>query len=457
MFSLNWMRRRLGLSGHEEAEITGVSTDSRMLSPGQLFVALAGTKYDGHDFIAHAVRAGAGAALVNKNFTFADESFPLLKVDDTLRALGDLAAAWRQEHSLRVLALTGSMGKTTSKEMLAAILSRRYQVLKTEGNFNNLIGLPLTLLRLREFHNAAVLEMGMSIEGEIARLTRIADPDVAVITNVGPAHLASMGSLENIAEAKVELWKNMDSSAQAVVNIDDPFLKPWRNKLKGRALSFSFQKEADVYSSQVKAKRERQNFLLHLPGAQPVEVTLAVPGAHNVHNALAAAAAAFSLGINGEEIAQGLSGYQGIKGRLRVLRAAAGAWLLDDAYNANPASMAAALDTLAHLASAKEEDPLRPVAVLADMLELGPESRRFHYELGQKAARSGCRLLLTYGPEARHIAQGAREAGLADSSNFQELTEMEEALKKHLRPGDIVLIKGSNAMGMERIVNFLSR
>jgi UDP-N-acetylmuramoyl-tripeptide--D-alanyl-D-alanine ligase len=234
-------------------------------------------------------------------------------------------------------------------------------------------------------------------------------------------------------------------------------LKPWRSKLKGRALTFSFQKEAEVYSSQLRAAGTSQSFLLHLPGTRPVEVTLAVPGVHNVYNALAAAAAAFSLGISGEEIAQGLSCYQGIKGRLRMLRSAAGAWILDDTYNANPASMAAALDTLAHLASARQEAPLRPVAVLADMLELGSESRRFHYELGQKAARNGCRLLLTYGPEASYIEQGAREAGLTASGNFLEMAELEAALKKHLRPDDIVLIKGSNAMGMERIVSFLSR
>ncbi|MDR1397940.1 MAG: UDP-N-acetylmuramoyl-tripeptide--D-alanyl-D-alanine ligase [Desulfarculales bacterium] len=458
MFTLDWARRQLGLSGHEGegAQISGVNTDSRTLAPGQLFVALAGVNFDGHDFVAQAARAGAGAALVNKNFIFADKEFPLLKVDDTLRALGDLAAAWRREHSLRVLALTGSTGKTTAKEMLAAVLSRRYQVLKTEGNFNNLIGLPLTLLRLDETHNAAVLEMGMSVSGEIARLTRIADPDVAVITNIGPAHMASMGSVRNIAKAKVELWENMDSAAQAVINIDDPFLKPWRNKLKGRALTFGSGKEAEIYSSQLKVKGVKQNFLLHLPGAQPLEVTLSVPGAHNVCNALAAAAAAFSLGINGEEIAQGLSGYQGIKGRLRLQRAAVGALVLDDTYNANPASMAAALDTLAQMVSVAGEEPRRPVAVLADMLELGPESAGFHYELGRKAALSGCRLLFTYGPEARHTDQGAREAGLAESGNFQELTELKAALKKHLRPGDIVLVKGSNAMGMERVVDFLT-
>jgi UDP-N-acetylmuramoyl-tripeptide--D-alanyl-D-alanine ligase len=434
--------------------VTGVNTDTRTLAPGQLFIALKGPRFDGHDFAAQALQMGAAAAVVSLSYEpSAGLKGILLKVKDPLTALGDLAAAWRDEHSLRVLAVTGSSGKTTSKDMLASILSVRYRVLKSDGNFNNLIGLPLTLLRLRPEHSAAVLEMGMSWPGEIARLTQISQPDVGLITNVGPAHLQNMGSLSNIAKAKTELWQNMKDGA-AIVNLDDPRLAPWARKFKGQAITFGTGGMVSAAAAEPYAFGQR--FWLHLGGVKPAAVKLAALGSHNVQNALGAAAAALALGLSGEEIADGLNAFTPGSGRLRLLTSAGGVRILDDAYNANPDSVAASLKTLAQLVLAHDV-PLRPVAVLGDMLELGAASKSLHQQAGAAAAENGIELLLALGAHAPHLVRGAKNAGLDNACAFASHEQLEAALAEKIAPADMVLVKGSHGMNMERTVKFLLR
>ena len=458
VFDLAWVNKALAIesAGAQTLAFSGVSTDTRALESGQLFVALKGPNFDGHNFIGQAFAQGAAAALVNKEYAAADNSLALLRVDDTLKSLGDLAHAWREELSLKVLAVTGSSGKTTTKEMLAAILRNRYRVGKTAGNYNNLIGLPLTLFSLTSQHSAAVLEMGMSWPGEIARLSEIADPDVGIITNVGPAHLQNLGSIKNIAKAKTELWQNMGHMAIAIVNMDDPLLAPWQRKLKGRVVSFGQENPAMVTASEAKASSFEQSFKLNLPASQPVSVKLKAPGSHNRQNALAAAAAATALGLNGREIAEGLSGYHPLEGRFRLVLAPNGTRILDDAYNANPASMAAALNSMTELRH-RQDNVQRTIAVLADMLELGKDSQELHKQLGGLVAQSGVDQLLALGGQATYIAKGAVRAGLDNTMVFEHMSDLQKYLQQNLKSGDMVLIKGSNSMGMEKLVKFLAK
>ncbi len=432
----------------------GVSSDSRTLEAGQLFVALKGERYDGHQFVAQALAKGAAAALVARGFSL--PSGPpacLLEVPDTLKALGDLAAAWRREFSTRVAAITGSNGKTTSKEMLAAILGQRHRVLKNRGNLNNLIGLPLTLLTLDEGHSAAVLEMGMNQPGEIARLTQIAAPEAGLITNVGPAHLGPLGSLEAVAAAKVELFQGLSVSATALVNLDDPRLAPWARRLDCRVLTFGLNAAAEVRARSVTAQGEGQSFELALPMGEPVTVRLPVAGLHNVRNAVAAAAAAWALGQDPQSMMAGLISFRPMPGRLTPIKTRGGMWLLDDTYNANPASLAAGLQTLDSLAGD------RPRAlILGDMLELGPSAPQLHFNAGRQAVESGCSLVLALGEQAEQVVAGARDAGLGGSAaqGFGELDPLLAEAGRLLNPEHVLLVKGSRSMHMERAVKALT-
>ncbi|MBI5523596.1 MAG: UDP-N-acetylmuramoyl-tripeptide--D-alanyl-D-alanine ligase [Desulfarculus sp.] len=432
----------------------GVSTDSRAIAEGQLFVALAGPNFDGHDYVLKALDAGAAGALVRQGFSLPNLTEAcLLRVPDTLKALGDLAAAWRREQSALVAAITGSNGKTSTKEMLAGILEQRHRVLKTQGNLNNLIGLPLTVLQMNEGHSACVLEMGMNAPGEIARLTQIAAPEVGVITNVGPAHLGPMGSLKAVALAKTELFRGLDSAATAVVNLDDPLLSPWAKKLSCRVLTFGAHPKAQVRLADVSALGSRLAFTLYLPGEEPLRVRLAAPGRHNALNACAAAATAHALGQGPGAILAGLEAFAPVKGRLQLKRGFFGFWVLDDTYNANPASLAAGLMALKDIAGARGR-----ALILGDMLELGPTSPKLHFEAGHQAVEAGCRLLLSLGQQARQVAAGAVEAGLAPQAAlaFASLAELVEAAQELLEEDEVVLVKGSRSMGMERVVKALT-
>ena len=438
----------------QDEPLAGVSTDSRAIAPGQLFVALAGPNFDGHDFVPKALAQGAAAALVRADYAPPELAGAcLLRAPDTLRALGDLAGAWRREQSAIVAGLTGSNGKTSTKEMLAAILQKRHRVLKTKGNLNNLIGLPLTLLGLKPEHTACVVEMGMSALGEIARLTEIAAPELGLVTNVGPAHLGPLGSLANIAQAKTELFRGLEPSATALVNLDDPWLAPWAERLECRVVTFGSREAAMVRCGDVSALGGRLAFSLWLPGEAPIRVRLAAPGRHNVMNACAAAAAALVMGQDGAAIREGLEAFAPVKGRLEQKRGFFGFWVLDDTYNANPASLAAGLAALNDVAGGRPRG-----LILGDMLELGPTSPQLHRDCGRRAAEAGCRLVMALGEQADEVAAGAREGGLSAEAAlaFGDRLELIEAAQERFEEDEVVLVKGSRSMGMERVVKALT-
>jgi UDP-N-acetylmuramoyl-tripeptide--D-alanyl-D-alanine ligase len=424
--------------------ISGISTDSRKIREGDLFVPLHGPNFDGHDFLMQAVRNGAAVCLSED--VIAGFPVPVVRVPDTLQALGDLAAARRLLLKGPLVAVTGSSGKTTTKEMLGAILRETGPGLMTEGNFNNLIGLPHTLFRLTADHRWAVLEMGMSARGEIARLTEIAAPDIGVITNIGPAHLETLHGLDGVARAKGELFAGLAQGGTAVINMDDERVAglPVANGV--RRLLFGCAPPADVRAEKISLWPGGVAFQLCLPeGRWPVQ--LHIHGRFNVHNALAAAAAAFAIGVEPARVIRGLESFRPCAGRMETTLLAKDVILLEDCYNANPLAVKAALATLDEMPGNG-----RRVAVLGDMLELGDAAVELHREVGRVAGRR-TDLLVLLGELAEQTATGARQAGLAAdkimlAGNHEEAVEL---LRKTLQPGDRVLIKGSRGMKMERI------
>jgi UDP-N-acetylmuramoyl-tripeptide--D-alanyl-D-alanine ligase len=430
------------------AHISGESTDSRTVRSGDLFVALRGPHFDGHDFIARAVDGGAAACLSEE--VIAGLPVPVVRVADTLQAFGDLAAALRGDFSGPLVAVTGSSGKTSTKEMLAAILALTGPGLKTEGNFNNLIGLPHTLFRLAPEHRWAVLEMGMSARGEIARLARIARPGIGIVTNIGPAHLQQLGSLDGVARAKGELFAALPAGGTAIINGDDERVArlPVANGV--RRVMFGVNEAAEVRAEAVAADGRGIGFCLVLPdGRWPVR--LRVPGSYNVANALAAAAAAYVLGVDGERIARGLADFRSCGGRMGVKELASGALLLEDFYNANPLAVQAALTALNELPGGG-----RRIAVLGDMLELGETAAELHRQTGLAAARR-VDMLILLGAMAEATAAGARRGGMAPQSVWVVTSHAEAVrlLEDLLHPGDKVLVKGSRGMTMEKICQAL--
>jgi UDP-N-acetylmuramoyl-tripeptide--D-alanyl-D-alanine ligase len=434
--------------GEPAALATGVSTDSRAVAQGELFVALRGERFDGHDFVAAAAARGVGLFLVDQAWT-ASHQLPAgccaVIVPDTLRALGDLAAWHRRRFKIKVVAVTGSNGKTTTKEMLARILTQTGPGLKTEGNLNNLIGLPLTLFRLTGKERWAVLEMGMSEFGEIDRLAEIADPDLGIITNAFPAHLEGLGSVEGVARAKGELFLRLKPGAWAVYNVDDPLVSKCPTPASVNRLTFGLR-GAEVSSASITTLGKKgERFTLRLPGEEQ-PVLLAAFGRHNIYNALAAAAAAHALGVSGEVIRLGLEEFTPYDKRFQ-LEEISGVVLIDDSYNANPASVAAALATLKEV---REQG--RAAAVLGDMLELGAGTEEAHRETGSFAAGCVERLFLL-GELAQRVADGALAAGFAPEAILvaKDHDELSRALLAWVQPGDCVLIKGSRGMRMERV------
>lgn len=425
--------------------VAGFSTDTRTLQEGELFIPLRGENFDGHDYLLQAVSRGAAACLSEE--VVAGLPVPVIRVSDTLKALGDLAAALRLAFAAPVAAVTGSSGKTTTKEMLAAILSLTGPGLKTEGNFNNLVGLPLTLFRLNlDEHRWVVLEMGMSARGEIARLAEIGAPQVGIITNVGPAHLETLHGLDGVARAKGELFAALPAGGTAIINADDEKVAaiPVANGV--RRLFYGLSAGAEVRGEEIEPGGDSVSFRLVLPtGSRPVRLRL--PGRHNVHNALAAAAAAFALGVDERVIAEGLELFRPTKGRMETVVLPGGVTLVEDTYNANPLSVKAALTALDEMGGEGKR-----IAVLGDMLELGPEAATLHREVGEAAAARVDHLLLL-GEMAAETAAGAREGGL-DPGRVRILASHEEAtasLRELMRPGDRVLVKGSRGMRMEKV------
>lgn len=439
-------------SGRADA-FDGVSTDSRSLAAGSLFVPLAGPRFDGHDYLGQAAGAGAAGVLVGRGRENLVKGLPAgtaaVSVPDTLRALGDLARLWRFRFAIPVVGVTGSTGKTTTKEMAAAIMGREKNLLKNEGNFNNLVGLPLTIFRMNAAHEAAVLEMGTNRRGEIARLTEIAAPTVGLVTNVGPAHLEGLGSLETIREEKGDLYRVMDGRGTAVINLDDPLLAPWAGRWKGRKITFGIDADADVTASRIAHEAERGTVFTLLAEGASREILLPVSGFHNVSNALAAAAAALGAGFGFDAICQGLMAFRPVGGRMEVWRLKNGACLIDDTYNANPASVAAALKTLQGL-----KGECKSTVILGDMLELGGEAERYHEEIGRAVAETGVGKAYLRGDFARATAKGALKRGMKGEQVLVDLSTEETVahLKACLRTGDWVLVKGSRKMKMEEIV-----
>ncbi len=453
-----------GWHGTPPEELHGVSTDTRKIAAGSAFVALVGERFDGHAFLAEARDQGAACAVVNQGWLAKNgpltpslvrggRAFPLLAVRDTLAALGALARFHRRRFAIPVVGVTGSNGKTTTREMIGAILCTRGPALKTEGNLNNEVGVPLTLLGLGPEHERAVVEMGMSNPGEIARLTAIAEPQLGVVTLAGPAHLEAMGSVEGVADAKAELYFGLPANGICVVNADDARMLK-RAQASGRAMitfAVGRGRRGDVVVLDVLAHGpEGLRFTLGV-GQREVEVELPLAGLHNAGNAAAAAAATVALGYGDREIVEGLRTVRPVGRRLRVERLPSGVTLVDDCYNANPLSMAAALTTLRDLTRGGQ----RAFAVLGDMLELGPGEAEAHARLGEEAGRVAA-LLAAFGPRSRDTAEGARKAGLADVFHTEDMPALVAHVKARLAPGDVLLVKGSRGMKLERLVDALS-
>jgi UDP-N-acetylmuramoyl-tripeptide--D-alanyl-D-alanine ligase len=440
-------------SGRTEAGFRRVCTDSRAVEPGDLFVALRGENFDGHAYLGQAVEKGAAGLVVD---TPPEQMVlvPVVLVADTLRALGDLAAYRRSlMPDLQVVGITGSCGKTTVKEMIAAILAREYNVLKTQGNFNNLIGLPLSLLPVEFHHDFAVMEMGMNQPGEIARLTEIADPDIACITNVQDAHLAGLSDIAGVARAKGELFAGIKAWGKLVVNIDDKRVRGIARRCSQKKITFGRNPKADVRGLRLRSLGERgMAFTLQI-GANEARVKIRGLGAHNVQNGLAAAGMAHAAGIKFKDIVAGLESFAPFEKRLQVQKLIGGIRLVNDAYNANPSSMLAALETLHQMDRSHKK-----VVVLGDMLELGAQSAAAHQDIGRAVARIGFDGLLAVGEFAETLVAAAWKGGMSKKKAmfFAKKEQIGDWLRESiaagaLRPGDWVLVKGSRGMRMETI------
>jgi len=437
------------LSLQEIAEMTGgelhgadvaiesVATDSRLVKSDQLFIAIKGERFDAHDFVADLV-GKAGAALVSKKI---DCDLPQVVVSDTLQALADLASAWRKEFKKPVIGLTGSNGKTTLKEMIAAILSLEGNVLATHGNLNNDIGMPLTLLRIREEHDFAVIEMGANHFGEIGFLTKIARPDVAVINNAGAAHLEGFKNLEGVAQAKGEIFIGLGTHGIAVINADDQFADYWNDSNKGREVfTFGINNE-----SKISGRLLSDGGLMIKAGSDEVRANLKLLGRHNAMNALAATAVSIALGIKLDTIIEGLESLQPVKGRLAPVSGINNSQILDDTYNANPDSAVAALDVLAQRKNT--------VFVLGDMGELGENTEKLHESIGEKAKVVGINRMYCLGD---YSAKACEKFGI-NGKSFKEMDALLKSLKEDMTENMTILVKGSRAMKMERAVEALSQ
>lgn len=434
-----------------DVECSAVSIDTRTLPPGALFVAVRGHNFDGHDFVANAQQQGAAAAMVQRPVT---QTLPQLHVDDTRLALGRLAGGWRARHDIPIVGVTGSNGKTTVKEMIAAILAQRGEVLATQGNLNNDFGVPLTLLRLRANHRYAVIEMGANHPGEIDYVARMARPGVAVITNAGAAHLEGFGSLEGVARAKGELFASLAADGVAVVNADDRFAPLWLTMIGTRPIiRFGLDQEADVSVVPGTERMEigdtlAMGFTLRTP-AGDIPISMQLCGRHNLLNACAAAATAVAVGADVADIQRGLASLQAVKGRLQLKVVAPGVRVLDDTYNANPTSLRAALQVLAVA-------PGNKVLVLGDMGELGAGAEELHGDMGEAARAAGVEQLFTLGELSRFTA----ERFGADARHFSAREELISALRNVVNTrGDetlTLLVKGSRRMAMEQVVAALA-
>ena len=427
----------------EDAEFHGVSIDTRSLEPGNLFVALVGPNFDGADYLDKAAAAGAVGAVVNR---FVDVDLPQIVVADTRLALGHLGATWRDRQDVTLVGITGSNGKTTLKEMTRSILERVGPTLATAGNLNNDIGMPLMLTRLDVTHRYAVIEMGANHAGEIAYLTALAKPHVVALANAGPAHLEGFGSIEGVARAKGEILTGKPRPRAAVLNADDDYFEYWQGLTSDiRVLSFGTSAAADVAARNIELGAGGSRFDLAIPDHDPVPVSLSLSGEHNVRNACAAAAICTALGIESDTIAEGLGAVSPVDGRLAELEGQGGATLIDDSYNANPGSVAAAAGILAALGG-------KTIFVLGDMGELGSDAEAMHRATGVAIRDAGVDRLLATGPLSRAAVEGFGEG----AEWFDSIEALVERATTLLDTDVRVLVKGSRSAGMERAVALLT-
>src|SRR3990170_1263832 len=446
------------LHGSYVLPVSGISIDSRTIKDGELFVAIKGDVFDGHNFTDEAVKKGACGVIVQEGHPVSGSMFQnglVISVHDTLPALQEIAKYHRSKFTLPVIGITGSNGKTTTKEMLWSILSQKFQVLKTDGNLNNHIGVPLTLFRLNSSHQMAIIEMGISERGELTRLCQIAAPDAAIITNIGPTHLEKLGRIESVAEAKGEILKFIPSHGFCILNRDDKFFDVFKAMSPGRIISFGISPDADVhiesYETAVQGKSaDSITFNLICPAGR-IDVNLHAIGLHNIYNALCAAAAAYALGISPADIKSGLEKFTPVRMRSAVEKVEE-IYIINDTYNANPASMVAAIDMLKTFKAGN-----RRFAVIGDMLELGENTIMAHRDLGIYIAGAGADGLIAVGEFAGYVAEGAAEAGMNENNikAFNDYPQTLEQIKEWITVGDIVLVKGSRRMKMERIVEGL--
>ena len=444
------------ISGPGDLIIGGLSTDSREIKAGDLFVALKGEKYDGHDFIGQAADKGAAGIVIlsgHRPEIPKHRTPAVVVVADTLKALGDLAGWWRHQQKAHVAAITGSTGKTTTKEMTAGILGIGALTLKNKGNFNNLIGLPLTLLMLGKDHRSAVLEMGMNRPGEILRLTEIADPDIGLITNVGRAHLEGLGDIRGVARAKVELIERISSDSQVFLNGDDDVLVEVARAFRKKVSTYGLGPVNHIRAQNIRSLGpEGSTFELQYEGGS-IPIRLMVPGIQNVRNALAAATIALHMGASREDIVSGLKGFEGIKGRFMLTTLSGGAILVDDTYNSNPYSLRAALSALKDLKTEKG----RILVGLGEMMELGQETVSAHVEAGGLVAEVGAHFLVVMGAHAPEMVRGAVEKGFPSEKTLLVKSHhaMSQALQDVMNTGDLILLKGSRRAGLEKVVESL--
>jgi UDP-N-acetylmuramoyl-tripeptide--D-alanyl-D-alanine ligase len=443
--------------GDQKMECKGISTDSRKIKRGELFIPLKGSRFDGHDYIPQVLKKGAAGIMVRRGFPLSgisreDDKLFIIEVADTLDALGDLAHYVRMRSPVKVVAITGSNGKTSTKEMCALVLQEQYQVLKNEGNLNNLIGLPLTLLRLSREDEVAVLEMGMNRLGEIRRLSEISRPNMGLITNIGPAHLEGLGSLDQVQKAKGELFETLTEEDCVLVNYDDHLVKELALHCRAKRISFSFQEKSDIRAEDVSFLKDGKICFRLTYQGEDITVVISAYGFYHVYNALAASAVGISLGIDLKKIARGLKGFRTLPGRSKLLTIGKGIRLIDETYNANPRSMEVALKTLN-----KMKGKGRGIAILGDMLELGEESPFWHREVGKWVGTLGTEYLALLGKFAPFVAEGAALAGLQKERIFigKNYEEVAQHVRGILKRGDWVLVKGSRAMQMEKVLDCL--
>ncbi len=444
------------LTGSPEKIIDNVSIDSRRISAGSLFIPLKGEKCDGHIFIDAAFNQGATASLLRKGNPVIQrlknvlQDKILIEVEEPLKALGDIARWWRDKFSATIVAITGSNGKTTTKELLWNIISEKTAAIKNPGNWNNLIGLPLSLFQLNATMKVAVLEMGMSEKGEIGRLTEICKPQIGLITNIGPCHLETLTTLEDVAEAKAELFERLESSDIAIINKDDFRAASLAERTHAEIVSFGVEK-GDIHALNIRSYNCcGAEFDLNVMG-EKTTVRLKSLGKQFLSNALAAAAIAHTIGSGTEEIRKGLESFTGIPGRMETINLG-GVQIINDAYNANPVSMQASLSALSSITTGNHK-----IAVLGDMLELGPQSIKFHTQIGEKAAGLNIDHLFLIGDFSSFVRKGAVSGGM-NSKNItvcDNLKNIADILKNKMVDGDSILLKGSRKMEMEKIIELL--